>query len=386
VEALRKHYGLEDRPVKVWEPFQMLGLVEDDLREALGIDTTCILPFKTHFGFTNEDWKPFRTWWGQDVLVSKHFNTTRDERGSTFLYPEGDLTVPPSGEMPAHGYFFDSIERIDPEFDEDDLHAEDNLEEFGPLGEADIAYWEREIEARHGSDRALVAHLPGTGLGDIALVPAPFLKNPRGVRRVADWYMLIAAEPDHVKMIFAAQTEIALENLDKLYRIVGDRLDVAVICGTDFGTQTSQFCSPETFRDIWMPHYKTINNWIHEHTPWKTFKHSCGAVGPLIKPFIEAGFDILNPVQCSAAGMDPETIKSKFGDRITFWGGGVNTQETLPFGTPEAVRREVRERCRIFGRGGGFVFNSIHNIQARSPIENVVAMFETVADYNRTGG
>jgi hypothetical protein len=382
VAELRRHYGLEERPVKVCEPYQMLGLVEDDLKAAMGIDTTSIFPHKTIFGFTNEDWQPWRTPWGQEVLVSRHFKTSTDEAGNTYIYPQGDTAAPASGHMPKAGFFFDSIERIDPDFDEDDLKVEDNLEEFGLMTDEDTAYWEREAAAMRGTDKAVLTHLNGTCLGDIALVPAPFLKNPKGVRGVADWYMLLAEDPEHVKKIFAAQTEIAVENMKRLHSIVGELLDVVVICGTDFGTQSSRFCSVETMRDIWLPFYQTINGWVHENTTWKTFKHSCGAVEPLIESFVDSGFDILNPVQCSAAGMDPETIKSRHGERITFWGGGVNTQETLPFGTPEAVREEVLGRCRVFGRGGGFVFNSIHNVQARTPVENVAAMIEAVREYN----
>lgn len=382
VAALRDHYGLEKRPVKICEPYQMLGLVEDDLRAAMGIDTTSIFPHKTIFGFPNEDWKPWRTPWGQEVLVSRHFQTVTREDGSTLIYPQGDRTAPPSGELPQTGFFFDSIERVDPDFDEDNLHVDDNLEEFGLMTDEDVAYWTREAAAMKGSEKAVLTHLNGTCLGDIALVPAPFLKYPQGVRGVAAWYMLVAEDPGHVKKIFAAQTEIAVENMKRLHAIVGEGLDVVVICGTDFGTQTSQFCSVDTFREIWLPYYQQINGWIHENTTWKTFKHSCGAVVPFIDAFVESGFDILNPVQCSATGMDPQAIKDHFGDRITFWGGGVNTQETLPFGTPEAVRREVRERCEIFSKGGGFVFNAIHNVQARTPTENVVAMIESVHAFN----
>jgi hypothetical protein len=107
-----------------------------------------------------------------------------------------------------------------------------------------------------------------------------------------------------------------------------------------------------------------MNDWIHAHTTWKTFKHSCGAVEEFIPHFLDSGFDILNPVQCSARGMAEELLKEKHGGRITFWGGGVNTQKTLPFGTPEEVRAEVTRRCEVFSPGGGFVFNTIHNIQA----------------------
>jgi uroporphyrinogen-III decarboxylase len=162
-------------------------------------------------------------------------------------------------------------------------------------------------------------------------------------------------------------------------------VDVLYVCGTDFGTQASQFCSMETFDRLWAPYYKRVNDWIHAHTPWKTFKHSCGAVEPFVSRFIALGFDILNPVQCSAAGMDPRALKRSYGDRLTFWGGGVNTQRTLPFGTPAEVRVEVLERCEIFAPGGGFVFNTIHNAQANTPVENLVAMLEAVREFNGRG-
>jgi uroporphyrinogen-III decarboxylase len=157
-----------------------------------------------------------------------------------------------------------------------------------------------------------------------------------------------------------------------------------MVCGTDFGTQRSQFCSGATFDALYAPYYRQINDWIHRHTPWKTFKHSCGAIRPLIDRFIDVGFDIINPVQCSATGMDPARLKADFGDRLVFWGGGVDTQHTLPFGTPAEVRAQVTDRLRTFSPGGGFVFNTIHNIQARTPVANIVAMVDAVRDFNGT--
>jgi uroporphyrinogen-III decarboxylase len=132
---------------------------------------------------------------------------------------------------------------------------------------------------------------------------------------------------------------------------------------------------------MYLPYYKKMTGWIHENTSWKVFKHSCGSIEPLIPSFIEAGFDILNPVQCSAANMQPGMLKEKYGKDIVFWGGGVDTQKTLPFGTPEEVRREVAERIGIFKPGGGFVFTAIHNVQAGVPVENFLAMIETFKKY-----
>jgi uroporphyrinogen-III decarboxylase len=131
-----------------------------------------------------------------------------------------------------------------------------------------------------------------------------------------------------------------------------------------------------------MPYYKRINDWIHQHTSWKTFKHCCGAIESFMPKFIEADFDIINPVQISAKGMDPANLKEKYGNELVFWGGGVDTQKTLPYGTPQEVRDEVLSLCELFIRDGGFVFNTVHNIQANVPVENVVAMINAIGEFN----
>lgn len=380
VAALRDYYGLEKRPVKVFEPYQMLGLIEDDLKEAMGIDVEGVYRRKTMFGFTNDKWKPWR-FHGLDVLVGEDFVTTTDENGDTLIYPQGDRSAPPSGRMPKGFYFFDAIIRQN-HFDEDHLNPEDNMEEFKPLGDSDIAAIAEDVAAAKQSGRAIVANLGGMGFGDIALVPAPFLKDPRGIRDITEWYVSLRARKDYVHKIFERQTEVALQNLERGFTAFGNSIDALYICGTDFGTQTSSFCSVATFRELWLPYYKTVCDRIHKKTTWKCFKHSCGSVERFYESFIEAGFDIINPVQCSAAGMDPEALKAKYGDRLVFWGGGVDTQQTLPFGTPAAVREEVLRRCEIFGSGGGYVFNTIHNVQAGTPVENIVAMIDAVNEFN----
>jgi len=209
--------------------------------------------------------------------------------------------------------------------------------------------------------------------GDTLLYPQGDTSAPASARMPKGGYFF---------KVFAGQCEIALANLAKIAARVGDLVDVVYICGTDFGTQKSSFCSVETFRELWMPYYQRLTSWIHKNTRWKVFKHSCGAVEKFIPSFIECGFDILNPVQCSAAGMDPERLKEAYGDMLVFWGGGVDTQQTLPFGTPQQVREQVLRRCEILAPGGGFVFNAIHNLQAHTPVENVVAMIDAVHEFN----
>jgi hypothetical protein len=381
VIGLREHYGLEKRLVKVHEPYQMLGWIDDDLQVALGIDVEGVYGPDTMFGYRNENWTPWRMDDGTEVLMSGNFQTTKDENGDTLVFPGGDRSAPPSGRLPKNGFFFDTIIRQEP-IDEDRLDPEDNIQEFGPISEETLAHFGRESRRAAATGRGIIASFGGTALGDIALVPAPQLKHPKGIRDVEEWYVSTLTRRPYVHKVFERQTEIALANLEKIFARVGNQVQAVFLCGTDFGTQMSTFCSVAAFRELYLPYYRRINDWLHGHTSWKSFKHSCGAVAGLIPAFIESGFDILNPVQVSAAGMDAPKLKEQFGRDIVFWGGGVDTQKTLAFGTPEAVRAEVLERCRIFGRDGGFVFNSIHNIQANVPIANIVAMFEALREYN----
>ena len=380
VAALREHYGLERRPVKVHEPYQMLGLPEEDLLNAMGADVVGVAPYKTMFGFASNEWKEWN-FHGLDVLVSEEFRITEEPNGDILVYPEGDLSAPPSGRMPTGSAFFDAIDR-QPPFHEEQLNPQDNLEEFGPIGEIELDHFSSSVREAAATGRGVVANFGGTAFGDIALVPATFLKNPKGIRDVTEWYISTSSRRGYVHQIFEAQCEIALRNLAAIHARVGDAVDAVFVCGTDFGTQTSAFCSVPTFRELWLPYYKRVNDWIHSHTTWRTFKHSCGSVARFFPSFIEAGFDIVNPVQCSAAGMDPVQLKREYGSRLVFWGGGVDTQKTLPFGTPQEVREEVLRRCEIFAPGGGFVFNSIHNLQAGTPVANIVAMLDAVHEFN----
>jgi len=379
VEKLREYYGLERIPVKVIEPYQMLGEVDSELLDAMDIDVTGLFSQKNMFGVKNENWKLHKTLWGQEVLLPGEFNYTFNSNGDILMYPEGDTSVPPSGKMPKTGYFFDALNRQQP-IDESNLKVEDNLEEFKLITEQELKYWKDQISSLEGNSRAVVASFGGTALGDIAMVPAIGEKNPKGIRGVEEWYISTLIREDFVKNIFDRQTDIAIENLRQIHQITGDKVDVVFTCGTDFGTQNSTFCSPETYDRVYKPYYKKVNDWIHLNTNWKTFKHSCGAVEPFMFNFIESGFDIINPVQINASGMDPKVLKKKYGDKLVFWGGGVDTQGAFAFGTPQQVKDQVKLQCEILNNNGGFVFNTIHNIQANVPFRNVVAMLEALKE------
>ena len=379
VEKLREYYGLEKKPVKVIEPYQMLGELDSELIKAMDIDVIGLFSAKNMFGVPNEDWKVKKTLWGQEVLFPGNFNYTYNNNGDILMYPEGDISLPPSGMMPKSGYFFDAINRQQP-IDESNLKVEDNLEEFGHITEPELSFWKDQVASLEDDSKAVVASFGGTALGDIALVPAVGLRNPKGIRGVEEWYISTLIREDFIKEIYDRQTDIALENLKLLYEVIGNKIDVVFTCGTDFGTQNSTFCSPETYDRIWMPYYKKVNDWIHQNTNWKTFKHSCGAVEPLMSHFIESGFDIINPVQINASGMDPRKLKEKYGDKLVFWGGGVDTQGVFAFGTPAEVKEQVKSQSEILNKNGGFVFNTVHNIQANVPFENVVAMMDALKE------
>lgn len=382
VEGLREYYGLKKKPIKILEPVQMLALVEDDLKEAMGIQTTPLWNAGTMLGFKQTDkFKEWKTPWGQDVLIAEDFITSTDKNGNTYVYSCGDTSYPPAGCMPKNGVYFDNINRA-PEFDEDEYDVKDNFEEFGPISNDDLEWLKIQRPLFENSRDVVMGNLGGTAFGDIALVPGPQLKQPKGLRDITEWYVSIVSRPEVLHEIFEYQLHYAIENLKKVHDVLGETIQVAYICGTDFGTQNGPFCSNEVFTEVYAPYYKKVNDWIHENTTWKSFKHCCGSIYKLIPEIINSGFDILNPVQWTARNMDRALLKESYGDKVIFWGGGVDTQKTLPFGSPKQVHDEVLECCKIFGKNGGFVFNTVHNIQPGVPTENVVAMVNAIKEYN----
>ena len=380
VYKLRKAFGLKEKPILITDLFQMLGEVDEELCDKLDVDCTCSMSLNNAFGFRNEGWKEWTMFDGTPVLVPEKFNTRIQPDGSLFQYPEGDSSCAPSGLMPKGGFYFDPIVRQGP-FDEDNPSVEDNLEEFVRISDEELEYTRQETDKLYrNTDRSVIGMIGGTGLGDIARVPAMFMKEPKGIRSFDEWYVSMALRQDFLKELFDRQTDIAARNLKLYYEAVGDKIDVILLCGTDLGTQKGQFCSSVTLDDMYLPYYKKMTDWIHQNTKWKILKHCCGSIVPLLDSLIEAGFDIINPVQITADNMDPQTLKDNFGSKLSFWGGGVNTQKVLAFGTPEEVYSDTCEKIRIFKKGGGFVFNTIHNVQPNVPVENFLAMLDAVKD------
>ena len=382
IAEFRRHYGLENRPVKVIEPFQMLGEVDDELANIWNVDIIGVGGQSDMFGHRQKNFIEMRMPWGQTVLLPQSFKM-KEESGNIYVFPQGDTNCSPTAVMPEGGYFFDAIERTSATEMDTELHIEDNLEEFALFTDADMSYWKEALNKARDTGKAVIANIGGTGIGDIALVPGLHLKNPKGIRNITDWYISTVMRMNYLQEIFDRQSDIAIQNLEKINRIAGDCIDILYVCGTDLGTQDSQFCSSETLSALYGPAYRKINGWVHRNTGWKTFKHCCGAIVPLLDTFIDCGFDIINPVQINATGMDPQFLKKEFGNRICFWGGGIDTQRVLQTGTPQQVKDQVRQLCEIFGAGGGFVFNTVHNLQANVPVENAIALMDAICEIRK---
>jgi len=200
------------------------------------------------------------------------------------------------------------------------------------------------------------------------------------LRRLDNFLVDIYTDTKGTKRLLDKLVDGYLKLLDRVLEGVGEYVDLLQF-GDDLGGQSGGFMSPDVFEDIFKPRYKKMWDFVHERSNCKVFLHSCGSIYEVIPHLIDAGLDVLNPVQTTTANMEPERLKREFGKYITFWGGGCNTRDVLPNKSPKEVKEDVKRRIDIFASGGGFVFNQIHNILADVPPENVIAMFEAAYQY-----
>jgi len=384
LSRLRAALGLPYKPVKVHEPFQMLGSVEDDVIQKVGADIIGLWTKKTFMGYTNDKWKDWELFDGTKVLIGEGFEVDETPDGGYVLYPQGDRTVPPSAKMPKNGYYFDVIVRQEP-YDENNMSGRNDFkDQFSVLQDDELRFYEDNAKNLFdNTDLAIIGDYIFLSIGDAAVVPGPGMKKTPGIRKFDEWYMAHLLHPEYIKEVYSFHLEVALKNLALYKEAVGDRIEAVIVSGTDFGTQRGEFMSNDMFREFYKPYFKVVNDWIHKNTKWKAFYHCCGSIVNLLDDFVDMGADILNPVQCSASNMDPVMLKEKYGDKLTFWGGGVDVQKTFPFGTPEEVYEQTTARMKLFSKGGGFVCACIHNIQATVPTENIVAFFDAIRDFNK---
>lgn len=366
-QKLREYLGLKGEPPILYDVFQHLVVLEDEVRRRFCVDTISLDNVRVAFGLDNRRLKGFRLPNGVDVRISADFNPVKDKDGALLLKNRDGI---PFAKMPANGHWFDLIH-----FPLREASSIDDIKKYP---------WERgrfkdeELTAMRGQARIFHRDTNYAVIGNYGL---NLLGRACFMRGWEEFMIDLVSQPKLAHFLLDSIVEFHLAEIPRYLDAVGEFIQVFVMLD-DLGMQSNTFFSPEMYRSFFKSRHGKMIRAVKDRCPHLAiFLHSCGAVSSLIPDLIDIGVDILNPVQTSAQGMDPQTLKDKWGRHLTFWGGGVDTQQILPWGTPEEVRKDVVRRLDIFSRGGGFVFNPIHNIQAEVPVENIVAMFDAVREY-----
>lgn len=374
---LKNHLGI-DTVTYMRDPIPMLA--SPDLEEGLevikmiGGDLLALSRYY-NFGVPTGDWQQWILKDGSTCLVPGGFEPVKKEDGSLQMSLLGGLATL---SMPAQGHHFNMISR--PLSFIEELSQ---LEEIQPFLRQSGAFSISDEEIEILRQTALTMHTET----DYAVVatggPLFFSLYQIGQELFGyeKFFIFMASKPDliHSWLEFLAST--CIERLEKYLKVLGPYIDV-IMMGDDYGFQNGPQMSPEMFRELFKPYLIRVCQAVKDFAPRiKILLHSCGAVAPYIPDFIEAGIDALNPVQVTAAGMDPARLKKEFGREITFWGGGVRTQTTLIKGSPAEVAGEVREMIDIFKPGGGYIFCPIHDIQEEIPPEKIWSIYKTARDH-----
>ena len=372
-DRLSRKLGLDKTP-RVADTPGMIAVVEEPVRKRFSLDVMPVDISMIPGLMTPENqWVPRRLFSGTDVLFLPGTRIQEEGDGSWVLLDKDG--APGSFRMPKDGYYFDDVsfnrrKGIDPA----KFHPVDDIAD-----EALKQVEEYSSQLYDGTDYALLGWGGGVCFLGLSVITDPRSNVTMGMPD--QWMMMLLTEKETCHEMMNRSVEASIKCLTLLHQAVGGRCFAWGIASDDSGTQRGEFIRPSLWAEMMKPHYRKLCDWVHKNTPWKTFLHSCGSVYCLIPHFIEAGVDILNPVQTSAANMDPARLKKEFGRRIVFWGGGCDTQSVLGGATPEEVREHVRERLEIFAPGGGYIFNQVHNIQRNVPTENVIAMLDAAREY-----
>jgi uroporphyrinogen decarboxylase len=371
---LKRHLGIASGDVYVYDVIQQLAIVEPPVLDELGVDT---VEMGRGFLLDPREWKDWTLPDGTPCKVPGYVHLER--RGDDWYLLSDRGT--PVGVQKAGCLYFDQIHfPLAPRAIEDDDFAdiEQALDEVmwsvphpGAhvlLDEAGLAEMARRAKAlRASTDRAIVA-LFGGNLFEMG-------QMLYGMER---YLMELALHPEDCVRLSEALTRIHLAKLEKWLGAIGPHVDV-VLFGDDLGGQTGPLISPATYRRTFAPFHRQMWRRAKELAGVKVQLHSCGGIEPFLGDFVEMGLDAVNPVQTSARGMAPETLKARYGDRLCFWGGGCDTHRVLPAGTPDEVAAHVRRQGGVMARGSGFVFQQVHNVMADVPPENVVAMLRAAS-------
>lgn len=363
---LRKYLGIKESPIKLYDIFQQLAEPEKEVMERMGGDVVQAHRLCPSFGINIDGWKTYRLEDGSDCLVPGGYDPVMNEKGERLIMH--DQTV--IAKMPDGGFYYDLI-----------YHPYENVETFEDIDKIDIpgvtdeelAFLEKEVKQLYETtDKAILFAFGGN-----------ILEAGQSDWGFEKFYIDLAINQELVHYWLNKLTNVYMKDLEKIMKVIGKYIHV-IQFGDDLGTQEAPQISLNMYREMIKPYHARQYQYIRNNYPSvKVFLHSCGAVFDLIPDLIDAGVEILNPVQISAKGMDPVRLKKEFGKYLTFWGGGANMQYTVNTGSIDQIKREVRELIDIFSPGGGYVFNQVHNIQANVPPERIMAIYDTALEYRR---
>ena len=373
-DQLKQRMGI-NTPTKIHDSMQILAELELVVLDRLHVD---VVPLEgasaTWARQEASQGVKRRLFCGLEVYFPPKTRITEEPDGSWVLRnPAGE----PYARMPKNGFYFDFLRptmaarRIVPSA----FHPRDTVpeEELRALAE----------HARYlytYTDKAIL----GWGASLSVLGLSALLADNITQGSLDEWLIMLMTEKETAHEMMGRYVDVVIKCLEQYYQAVGDYCSIWGVASDDAGTQKGELIAPDLFAEMIKPHYKRLCDWVHTHTPWKTYLHSCGSIYHYIPHWIEAGIDILNPVQISAANMEPERLMKDFGGKIVFWGGGCDTQRVLPLGTPAEVREHVRHNLSVFASGrGGYVFNQVHNIQQNVPVENVETMFAAAYEFGK---
>ncbi len=370
---LRRQLGLEERPIRVYDPVQQLAVIDEDVLELFHVDT---IELGRGFALDDDHWSDWTLPDGSPCQMPAWATPERIEGQWILKNHEGVIV----GRMPDGAIYFEQC--YWPYMENDDFdRLPEALEETiwvaiksppGPLAEGAqgaqrLAEGARKLRAR--TDRAVIGLFGGN-----------LLEVGQFLYRIDNFLMLLAGNPKRAHEFLDRLVELHLEGLERYLNAVGDSIDI-ILFGDDLGMQNGPQMSTAMYEEFFKPRHARMWNRAKELADVKVMLHCCGGVQPLLQHLIDAGLDAINPVQISCTGMDPRELKQAFGAHLTFWGGGCDTHRVLADGSPDEIRDHVRGQIDILKPGGGFVFQQVHNILANVPPENVIAMFQAAHEF-----
>ncbi len=375
---LRDALGLEQKPIRVYDPVQQLAIVDEDVLDRFGVDT---IEMGRGFATGDEHWVDWTLPDGTSCQMPIWAVPERQENQWVIRSESGRVIA----QMPDGAIYFEQC--YWPFLEEDDLdHLPEAMSECmwcavqsppGPLvagNDGPQMLTEDAQRLRERTDRAIIGLFGGN-----------LLEMGQFLYRNDKFLMMLAGDHKRVHQFLDRLVELHLANLEDFLAAVGRHIDI-ILFGDDLGMQDGPQMSPAMYREFFKPRHAKMWQRAKELADVKVQLHCCGGVRPLLGDLIEAGLDAINPVQVSCTGMDAAELKAEFGDKLTLWGGGCDTHHTLASAAPEDIRRHVRQQVSILSPGGGFVFQQVHNILADVPPENIIAMFDAVNDSVVTKG